>query len=87
MCFTSKFCNQFYDFPCVLKQKEQDFLKRFSAVLLSVMTQISAFFLIEAESFQFGKRGEPCSSYLFRTFIRASRPETKKRLFGRSPLH
>lgn len=36
------------------------------------------FFLIEAESFQFSKRGELCSSYLYRTSIRAKRPETKK---------
>ncbi|EFD1055363.1 hypothetical protein FEL34_06560 [Escherichia coli] len=42
------------------------------------------FFLIEAESFQFSKRGELCSSYPYRTSIRAKRPETKKRRFARS---
>ncbi|EBV1272650.1 hypothetical protein D6T17_08770 [Salmonella enterica subsp. enterica serovar Oranienburg] len=85
MCFTSKNCYKTGNFSCVLKQKDPDFLKRFSAIWFFLITQIGAFFLIVAESFQFSGRGDTCSSYRFRTFIRASRPEIKKRPFGKSP--
>ncbi|AYW29828.1 hypothetical protein CU632_11075 [Escherichia coli] len=84
MCSTSNFCSLVCGFPCVLKQKYYAFLKRFSAILSLTLSQVGAFFLIEAESFQFSKRGELCSSYPYRTSIRAKRPETKKRRFARS---
>ncbi|KSB82372.1 hypothetical protein LFZ30_05350 [Salmonella enterica subsp. enterica serovar Moscow str. SA20061414] len=32
MCFTSKNCYKTGNFSCVLKQKDPDFLKRFSAI-------------------------------------------------------
>lgn len=34
MCFTSKNCYKTGNFSCVLKQKDPDFLKRFSAIWL-----------------------------------------------------
>lgn len=51
MCFTSKNCYKTGNFSCVLKQKDPDFLKRFSAIWFFLITQIGAFFLIVAESF------------------------------------
>lgn len=33
MCVISKFSKYFVNFTCVLKKKEQDFLKRFSVIL------------------------------------------------------
>ncbi|STP72404.1 multiphosphoryl transfer protein [includes: phosphocarrier protein Hpr; fructose-specific PTS system EIIA component] [Escherichia coli] len=62
----------------MLKQKYYAFLKRFSAILSLTLSQVGAFFLIEAESFQFSKRGELCSSYPYRTSIRAKRPGDKE---------
>ncbi|APW05624.1 hypothetical protein SEES3845_008640 [Salmonella enterica subsp. enterica serovar Senftenberg str. ATCC 43845] len=79
-----KNCYKTGNFSCVLKQKDPDFLKRFSAIWFFDNSDWR-FFLIVAESFQFSRRGDTCSSYRFRTFIRASRPEIKKRPFGKSP--
>lgn len=46
MCIASKFCDQKCNFSCVLKQKEQDFLKRFSAVEFQLREPYSVFFLM-----------------------------------------
>ncbi len=52
----------------MLKQKDPDPGNALSAIRF-LITQIAAFFIV-AESFQFSRRGDTCSSYRFRTFIR-----------------
>lgn len=46
MCIASKFCDQKCNFTCVLKQKAQDFLKRFSAVEFQLREPYNVFFLM-----------------------------------------
>lgn len=46
MCIASKFCDQKCNFACVLKQKAQDSLKRFSAVGFQLSEPYSVFFLM-----------------------------------------
>lgn len=44
MCFTSKNRYKTGNFSCVLKQKDPDFLKRFSAILFFRPTRLALFF-------------------------------------------
>ncbi len=78
MCSTSKFCNQVADVPCALSKKGTKFLETFQRHSTIRSPSDGAFFLKLAETIQFSRRGEPCSSYLCRIFIPASRPVIKK---------
>lgn len=44
MCFTSKNRYKTGNFSCMLKQKDPDFLKRFSAILFFRQTRLALFF-------------------------------------------